>query len=102
MNDIEHVEHTKIDEDYLRKLEFGEKVDKPTPIYYRNMAHDFLDEKFKDLETARITKPSNNPTFSSVCFAVPKKEKSKYRMVADLRILSNPTVKTGLLMPNLE
>ena len=82
------------------KPNHGEIIAQLRPMKREHM--DFLDEKFKDLEIPGIAKPSKNPTFSSVCFAVPKKEKGKYRMVADLRILNNATVKTGLLMPNLE
>ena len=63
---------------------------------------DFLDKKFKDLEVTGIAKPSKNPTYSSVCLAVPKEEKAEYPMVVDLRVLNNATAKTGLLRPNLE
>ena len=40
MEEIEHVELTKVDEDYLRKSELEEKVDRSKPIYFRKMEHD--------------------------------------------------------------
>ena len=47
-------------------------------------------------------KPSKNPTYGSVCLAVPKKIKGKFRVVDDSGVLNNATVITGSKKPNLE
>ena len=40
LNDLEHVEHTEVDDEYWKRLELGEMIDHAKPIYFRNMEHD--------------------------------------------------------------
>ena len=49
-----------------------------------------------------LIRPTYNPLYRSQAFLVPKTGPDKYRIIVDMKKLNQQTLRTSLMMPNLE